>query len=203
MSYYKFFVRALRPEIRRPLFRSRRFACAATIVIGIAISSVGCASTSMDHMAVTNYADRTLVPDNQAAQWALTPLLIPLTVVTLAIDNFIVAPVVHVPSAGTDASAFFDQRVEGYYSRMAITPFQVLLTPVVFVSSWIGRSFFAVETDHEALWSWPAWGRQWQRDDAGRLLGPPPETEMNPSEKMLEPPHSEDIEARTEKGATP
>lgn len=131
-----------------------------------------CASTDLDHLAVTNYVDRTIVPDNKVAQWAMTPALIPLTLVTLSIDNLIVAPAANLPSAGGDARKFFDFEIEGYYSSAAIFPFQVALTPVVFVGAWFGRTFFAIDTRYEAAWGWPEWGRQWQRED-GRLIGPP------------------------------
>jgi hypothetical protein len=124
-------------------------------------------------MAVTNWTDRTIVPDNKAAQWALTPLLIPLTVGTLAIDNFLVAPIVHIPSAAIDAYEFVSAPIEGYYSRMGLAPIQLLLTPIVFTGSWIGRSFLAIDPEPEATWAWPEWGRQWIRAD-GRLVGPPP-----------------------------
>ncbi|MEQ9367258.1 MAG: hypothetical protein RIF32_23705 [Leptospirales bacterium] len=163
---------------------------AAAALLSIVVGGVNCASTAMDHMAVTNLADRTLVPDNRAAGWALTPVLVPLTVATLAIDNFIVAPVVQLPSAGSDARAFFDLQVEGYYSHAALTPFQIVLTPVIFAGSWLGRTFYGADTASDALWGWPAWGRQWRRDDQGRLIGPP-ETVSTESARPQPRPESE------------
>ncbi|MCR9142009.1 MAG: hypothetical protein NXI24_07135 [bacterium] len=166
------------------------------MLLGLALATTTCASTSLDHMAVTNYADRTIVPDHRGAQWALTPVLIPLTVVTLAVDNLIVAPAVQLPSAGTEARSFYEVEVEGYYSHLAITPFQVALTPVVFAGAWIARSFFAIETHADAAWSWPEWGRQWQRDADGRLIGPPPaKTDAEKSPDLSEPAMEKPAEA--------
>ncbi len=126
------------------------------------------------------------MPENRAAGWALTPVLIPLTVATLTLDNLIVAPLVQLPSAGVEARAFYNLEVEGYYSHAALTPFQIALTPVIFAGSWVGRSFFGVDPDPDALWGWPEWGRQWRRDEAGRLIGPP-EDEAFPGREVREP----------------
>ena len=183
--------------MRRFKFQSSILLCGLVYVLG------SCASTNMHHLAVTNYADRTIVPDNRVAQWALTPVLIPTTILTLAVDNFIVAPVVHLPSAGSDAYDFITEPIDGYYSRMGLSPFQVLLTPVVFVGSWVGRSFFAIDTDADAAWTWPEWGHQWRRDDEGRLIGPPDhaDTGSDADPEQLEPPprkSSEDPESGSE-----
>ena len=147
-------------------------------IVGFAAMASACASTSRHHLAITNYADRTLMPENRAAGWALTPVLIPLTVGTLTLDNLIVAPVVHLPSAVDHARGFYRLEIEGYYSHAALTPFQIALTPVIFTGSWLGRIFFAVEPNPHALWGWPEWGRQWRRDEEGRLLGPPDAVEL-------------------------
>jgi hypothetical protein len=134
---------------------------------------LGCAVTRFDHMATTNWMDRTIVPDNRTAQWAMTPLLIPLCVGTLAVDNLLVAPAVHAPSAYGDAEEFFTASVGGYYTEMGVLPFRAAITPIVFVGSWMGRTFFAIEPRYDAAWEWPEWGRQWERDEDGKLIFPP------------------------------
>lgn len=131
---------------------------------------VGCACTDRDHLATTNWMDRTIVPNDRTAQWALTPILVPLCVGTLAVDNFVVAPAVHLPSAWADAGEFFTDEVGGYYTEMGILPIRTVLTPVVFLGSWFGRSLFGLRPRSDAAWRWPTWGRQWERDEYGRLL---------------------------------
>lgn len=133
----------------------------------------GCASTNMDHLSVTNYADRRITPEDETTRWLATPFLIPLTIVTLAVDNFLLAPVVQLPSAYEDAERFVTYDFAGYYSSLGIAPFQIGLTPVVFAGSWFFRTVLGAESDACAAWGWPAWGAQWVRDDSGRLVGPP------------------------------
>ncbi len=142
-------------------------------ILALLGASLHCASTDLNHMAVTNYTDRNLTPDDPVLQWVATPLLIPLCIGTLAVDNFIVAPAVHLPSAYENAADFFTADFDGYYSNLGILPFQTALTPLVFAGSWILRTTFAVEPTEDAAWAWPEWGRQWQRDEDGRLIGPP------------------------------
>ena len=138
----------------------------------VCLMGAGCASTNFDHMATTNWMDRTIVPDNKVGQWAMTPLLVPLCVGTLAVDNFIVAPAVHLASAFADAGDWWNGEVGGYYTEMGVLPIRVALTPVIFLGSWLGRSFFSIEPESDAAWGWPGWGVRWERDEDGRLLGP-------------------------------
>lgn len=138
-----------------------------------ALSLPACASTDVHHLALTNWTDRHVTPDNRAAQWALTPVLIPVGVLTLTLDNVIVAPAVQLGSALALTQDFWEASPEGYYSALAFLPFQIALTPVVFAGSWTILSFYGGETHSEAAWGWPEWGRQWRRDSEGRLIGPP------------------------------
>lgn len=145
-----------------------------TTTLGIlAILSVQCASTNRDHIVLTNYADRNITPNTRTGQWLMTPLLIPTGMVTLTLDNAIVTPIVHTPSAYNDAREFIRSRQNLYFADLAFFPFQVLLSPVVFVGSLTGRSIFVIEPSPKALWGWPEWGRQWLRDENRRLIGPP------------------------------
>lgn len=157
-------------------------------VLTLLAAGLRCASTDLNHMALTNYADRTVTPDEPVLQWIATPLLIPLCVGTLAVDNFVVAPAVQLPSAFENAADFFTYDIDGYYSRMGILPFQTALTPVIFAGSWILRTAFAVEPHKDAAWAWPEWGRQWRRDESGRLIGPPEErSDVDESDSPLSP----------------
>jgi hypothetical protein len=133
----------------------------------------GCAVTRMDHMATTNWVDRHVVPDNRALQWALLPVWIPACTVTLAVDNFIIAPAVSLPSAYLDTLDYLKTGTGDYYTEMGILPLRVILTPIVFIFGWLGRGLFVLEPRKDAALDWPQWGRQWVRDREGRLLGPP------------------------------
>jgi hypothetical protein len=161
---------------RIKLSRLRRpsFALGAALWLALfALSLPACASTDVHHLALTNWTDRHVTPDNRAAQWALTPVLIPVGVLTLTLDNVIVAPAVQSASALALTQDFWEASPEGYYSALAFLPFQIALTPVVFAGSWTILSFYGGETHSEAAWGWPEWGRQWRRDSEGRLIGPP------------------------------
>ncbi len=143
----------------------------ATVLVCLVVC--GCAVTRMDHMATTNWVDRHIVPDSRALQWALLPVWIPVCTVTLAVDNFIIAPAVSLPSAYLDTLDSWKTRAGDYYTEMGILPFRIILTPVIFFIDWFGRSLFAREPRDDAALDWPEWGRQWVRDREGRLLGPP------------------------------
>jgi hypothetical protein len=143
-----------------------------SIISLICAASCGCALTDMNHLALTNLCDRTVTPDSQAGQWIMTPALIPAAVVTVAVDNFIIAPAVTFPSAILDASDFFQKECGGYWSYMGMLPFRLALTPVVFTGSWVARTIGGF-TREDAWWGWPEWGNQWVRDKSGALLGPP------------------------------
>lgn len=138
-----------------------------------------CALTDVNHLATTNWMDRHIVPDNKLASWAITPVLIPITIITLVVDNFIVAPTVHLPTALEDTSEFFTSDIDGYYANMGVLPFKVVLSPIVFVGSWLGRTVLASNTERDAAWTWPDWGRQWYRDAQGRLIDKPPPQEKS------------------------
>ncbi len=135
-----------------------------------------CAVTSVHTMSTTNYVDRKLVK-NRAWSWPLLPVLIPTTIVTLAVDNFIIAPAANLPSAALDGWYILSEPVDGagYYAEAGFAPFRLVLAPVVFVGSWLGRTFFAVRPKENAAWAWPEWGYQWRRDADGNLIGPPEE----------------------------
>ena len=149
------------------------------ILIGLLCPlATGCAMTDWDHLATTNWVDRTIVPDSRAAQWAMTPLLVPITLATLAVDNFLIAPAVNLPSAYQltyrwETGDFADIDDGHYFAKMGVLPIRTALVPVVFAGNWTVRSFFALDLDKDAAWGWPEWGRQWERDEEGKLIGPP------------------------------
>jgi len=157
----------------------------AFLLTAACLLTVGCACTKRNHQAVTNWLDRTVVPENRAAQWALTPVLVPVGVCTLAVDNVVVTPIVHLPSVTDDAGEWLSERLDGYYSQMGVFPIQIALTPIVFAGDWLFRGFFALKTDRGAVWGWPDWGVLWVRDDNGRLLGP--STQFDPRTKKRIP----------------
>jgi len=159
------------------------------------IIGTGCAVSSLDHMCITNLIDRKIVPDNKTVQWIMTPVLVPACAVTLTIDNFIVAPIVQIPSVYGDIREYWKADVKGYYAGMGILPIRVALTPVVFLGSWFGRTVFGIEPRENARWGWPKWGMQWVRDEDGKILGPP--WEFDPV--LKEPIEDKDKEDEDEK----
>lgn len=151
----------------------------------VCLTGIQCAVTDLDHLATTNWVDRKITPDNEVGQWLMIPVYIPTAIVTLIVDNFIIAPIVHIPSAVEDSVGFITTDMDGYYANAGLMPFKTVLTPVVFVCSWLGRILLASDTDTDAWWGWPEWGEQWQRDKHGKLIGPVLPSESN---KTIEKP---------------
>ncbi len=164
-----------------------------TVLLSCAIVAAvsGCAVVDRNHLSTTNWVDRTIVPENKVGQWAMTPLLVPTCLVTLAVDNVLIAPAASAPSAYVDTKKFWrhfsDARYEeDLYSWWGFFPSKVLLTPFVFLGDWSARSVFAIEVREEAAWGWPRWGYLWRRDAQGRPI--PPETT---NDEVSSPPSSE------------
>ena len=157
-------------------------ACIAVLLL----SGSSCASADRDYTVLTNYLDRTVVPDSQAGRWAAAPVLIPLTVTSFTADNLIVVPAIQLGSAVMHPhdylteDSFYDK--SGYYSYAALRPIELALTPVIFFAGWIGGSVAGWETHEDALWDWPEWGRRWHRDADGQLIGP-----EDPAERWVPP----------------
>lgn len=134
--------------------------------------STQCAVSNVNHLATTNWVDRKITPDNHSARWALIPVYIPVTFITLIIDNFIIAPLVHIPSAFDDTGDFWQSDMDGYYANMGVMPIKLILTPVVFTLDWLGRTVYAAAPEKDVAWAWPEWGQQWQRNKQGKLIAP-------------------------------
>lgn len=169
------------------------------LALTAALSS-SCASVDRDYTALTNYLDRTVVPDSQVGRWAAAPVLIPLTVASFTADNLIVVPAVQLGSALMHTRDYLTEDsvydTSGYYSYAALRPIQLALTPAIFFAGWIGGSVAGWETHEDALWGWPEWGRRWHRDAEGQLIGPedPAERVTPPREATVPEPEPEAAE---------
>ena len=145
----------------------------ACVLVMAVVFFGGCAMTDPDHMATTNWMDRTIVPDNEIAQWALTPVWVPVCLGALAVDNLIVTPVVHAPSAVEDAKGFYEEfKLGSYYGDAGLLPLRFAVGTAVSPLYLAGRGMLAVRTQEEAWWGWPEWGKRWKRDENHRLIGP-------------------------------
>ncbi len=158
----------------------RRLVLAALLLA----SAPGCAFTDRDRLALTNLADRTLVSDGPVGQRLVGPLLVPLGILTMALDNLIVAPLANLPSAWRDTADFYHADVGGYFTENALYVPRVAIAPLVGLGSWFGRTVFGLDPDEEARWAWPEWGRRWVRDDDGRLLGSPDRFDRDTKEPL-------------------
>lgn len=151
--------------------RDRLTTCA---FLALALLASGCAMTHPDHPATTNRLDRAIVPDNEVLQWGLTPVWIPLCALSLAVDNLIVTPAVHLPSVVKDTVEVYremsfditypaNKKLDSFYGDAGIFPLRLATCAVTFPLSWAGRSVLAIKPDKNAAWGWPEWGRRSER----------------------------------------
>ena len=96
----------------------------------------------------------------------MTPVYIPACVLTLSIDNFLIAPAVHLPKTYRRSEDYLFHDF-GYYTNMGTLPIRIALLPVFSVSYWMLSTVFVGDSEY-----WPEWGKQWERDMNGKLLGP-------------------------------
>lgn len=137
------------------------------LLLILIIFQFSCASTNVDHLSTTNWVDRQITPNSELGRNLMIPVYLPVCITTLVVDNFIIAPSVHFPDALETTQDFILHDLEGYYTNMATVPFRIVLTPLVFVGSWLFTTVFARPTDN-----WPWWGYQWERDENGILIEP-------------------------------
>jgi hypothetical protein len=107
----------------------------------------GCAWANRDNRPVWNAFEEHLVPEGDTAFLVSLPLTVPGGVLAILIDTFIAHPIQVGDDAWNDAGDVWDDMDwrEQYYTEMAQLPFRAILTPIVFVGSFLSRSLFDTE----------------------------------------------------------
>lgn len=125
----------------------------AALVAALALALGGCAWSNRDNRPVWNAFEEHLVPENDAAFVATLPLTVPGGLGAILIDSFVVHPVQVVDDAAGDAIDVWKNMEwqERYYTELATLLPRTAGTPIVFLGSFLGRSFFDIDPRKEAL----------------------------------------------------
>ena len=116
------------------------------ILFAVAVLLPGCAVFEEDNRLLTSALDDAVEPESTGAKVALSPVFIPVGVVSLVVDAVVVHPISEIPNAYDDTVEAVWEDPEGSYVTQAFlfVP-KVAITPVVFVFDWLGRSIFDID----------------------------------------------------------
>ncbi|MCB9876947.1 MAG: hypothetical protein H6835_05010 [Planctomycetes bacterium] len=124
----------------------------SALLLGLAVLP-SCAWSNPANRPVWNAFEQHLVPEGDGLFYATLPLTVPGGLLALLTDSFVVHPAQIVDDAFDDAGELWVENDpdwgDAYYTEMAFLPFRVVLTPVVFAGSFVGRSLFDIPSDDE------------------------------------------------------
>ena len=107
-----------------------------------------CAWSNVDNRPVWNAFESNLVPESGGLFAATLPLTVPLGLASIVVDTIIAHPLQVVDDAYDDAAELWDSEDlkfdEAYYTEMGFLPIRVLVTPIAFAGSFLGRSVFDI-----------------------------------------------------------
>jgi hypothetical protein len=119
--------------------------CALLLALSAsALLAPGCAWSNRANRPVWNAFEEHLVPEDDTAFYATLPLTVPAGVLSILADSFVVHPVQVMDDAWDDAGKPWRELdwQHDYYTELAVLPFRVIATPLIFVVSFLGRSLF-------------------------------------------------------------
>ena len=90
-----------------------------------------------------------MVPEDSVTKVLLAPIYIPIGILGGIFDIFLIHPISVIPDSVEDtADLFWDPDDDlGYVTLMGTIPGRVIITPLFFTLSWMGRSLFDIETN--------------------------------------------------------
>ena len=107
-----------------------------------------CAWSNTNNRVVWDAFESHLVPDDTGLFLATLPVTLPLGVASIVADTVIAHPCRVIDDAYRDAAKIWDSDSlefdEAYYTEMSFLPVRVLVTPLVFTGSFLGRSLFDI-----------------------------------------------------------
>ncbi|HTE06720.1 MAG TPA: hypothetical protein VK824_11025 [Planctomycetota bacterium] len=122
----------------------------ALIVLGLLTS--GCAWSNRANRPVWNAFEAHLVPEEDTAFYASLPLTVPAGLLSILADTFVVHPAQVADDAWEDAGRPWrklDWQHE-YHTELALIPFRMLGSPLIFLGSFLGRSLFDMRPSADA-----------------------------------------------------
>ncbi|PJZ67958.1 hypothetical protein EHQ27_18810 [Leptospira wolffii] len=100
-----------------------------------------CAVLQKKNRTITNYLDEKVDPKSAPAQIALAPLFIPVGLVSLVLDAFVVHPISVIPDAVEDTYKVIWKDPSGGVVFQTVVFFPKLaITPIFFLVDFLGRS---------------------------------------------------------------
>lgn len=107
----------------------------------------GCAVMESRNRLTLNLLDEHLTPSSPAGRWAAAPVALPVGLVALAADAFVVHPATVFDDTWYDTVDWLwtPAADESRFRRALLLPLITLATPVVYVGDWFRRAFFAVK----------------------------------------------------------
>ncbi len=121
---------------------------AALILVLVSMfAATGCAILERDNLRAFNWVERNMTPESTAMKVMLTPVLVPVGLGALALDQFVLHPVSVLDDAADDILDLFWGEL---WSRKYVTGCAGLgwwalpLTPVAFTFNWLARCVFDI-----------------------------------------------------------
>ena len=115
-------------------------------LVALALLLAGCAWSNRANRPVWNAFEAHVVPADEVPFYASLPLTVPAGLVAILVDTFVAHPIQVADDAWGDAGDLWAGLpwAGQYYSQLALLPFRLVATPLVFVGSFLGRSCFDI-----------------------------------------------------------
>jgi hypothetical protein len=115
------------------------------ILLVAAVLLPGCAVFEEDNRMLTSALDDAVEPESTGAKIALSPVFIPVGVASIVVDAVVIHPISEIPNAADDTYELVWEDPEGsYVTQTFLLAPKLVVTPVVFVFTWLGRSMFDI-----------------------------------------------------------
>jgi len=107
----------------------------------------GCAVTEERYRPTLNLLDRHLAPGSIAGRWAAAPVALPVSLLALTGDAFVIHPATVFDDAwrDTDEWLWTPDPSESRFRTAVLFPLRVIATPVVYIADWSARAAFAID----------------------------------------------------------
>ncbi|PNV74530.1 hypothetical protein [Leptospira inadai] len=100
-----------------------------------------CAVLERKNRALTNYLDEKVTPESAPAQIALAPIIIPVGVLSLLLDAFVLHPISVIPDALEDTyKVIWKDPTGGVVFQTIVFLPKLAVSPVFFLVDFLGRS---------------------------------------------------------------
>lgn len=133
--------------------------CLVALILAAVVLCSGCAVLNPANRRTYNHVRNSLVPRYQEPTLGQYCVLVPAALVAVTLDTFIVHPAMVLDDAWRDTASLlwtdFDWEAH-YVTECAKLPFRTILTPVVYLPTWLVHSIFDVEWESEPVVPPPA-----------------------------------------------